>query len=315
MAIPRSTLVRRTTGLSLAAASALLASGCVSITANTPTQLDVVGDAKVVLDLCQDGVWGGGVPSKRSVPVMSNPCDINESGSSGLQAQVFLSYLIPDAASAPERLTASDGITGEFVQSPSDADALANGTTAPAGYRWVAYRSELVSPLAADASGPHAAKVTAQFGTADLSGAFNYAVIGSWRWASAAEEPGAYSPTRPVQCGPTYLVGMDYRAAPRPGAECVDTVSPESFSPERAGRVSADPTPSPVASPGPTPASRPVRRRCPRLAHPGSDDPEPDPDPTPEPDPTPGPTPAPTPEPTPVRARCSWTATRCGACR
>lgn len=285
MASPRSTVVRRTAGLSLAAASAFLASGCVSITASSSSQLDVVGDAQVVLDLCQDELWQGG-PTGR-VPI-SPGCPTTEYSSSGLDAQVFLTFLVPSGAGAPEQLTVSDGVTGQFVPSPSDTEALTYGQAAPDGYRWVSYRSTPVAPLAVGADAPRSGKVTAKFDVRTLAGTFDYGVMAAFRWASSAGDPGDFAPDRPVSCGSTGNYDMTDGQVPMPGTACVDSFAPQGFMPpESAGRISppAPPGPStPLPSPGPSPAPSP----------------EPSPDPTPEP--SPEPTPTTTPAPGTVRA-------------
>jgi hypothetical protein len=118
----------------------LILSGCVVITNESATQTEVVGPVELTAEACYSNDYSaffgpsGGCPNGNSdLPVSPVPF------------AVLVGYRVPDSAVAPGTVEDTGGGGLTFATDPSYTSELQRLLPAPAGQRWVGYRSDPVT--------------------------------------------------------------------------------------------------------------------------------------------------------------------------
>lgn len=222
----------------LLVASVVLA-GCFSITSQTTSQVNVVGDLVVTTELC----------ARLAAPVGDGTCESGLSQDTSGDNQFFIAHLVSDWVTAPATISAT-GTLGNltFSSSPDFAAAIGARLPAGAGQRWIAYASPRQPKLTA--STDYRMTTTSQLGVPSGSPSqLALATVTGWRIvrdgdagagvtalpidrAVACDEVDPDQTNRPAtSCGVSTLPALSRMAPRRPR-----TPTPSSSAPSRSRR-------------------------------------------------------------------------------
>src|SRR4051794_31378257 len=181
-------LRRALLALGIAGLMVFVLSGCFVITADSPSQQNLIGDVVVHTEACVSSVTS------------TDPCPNKGNSAEAYQTspgQLMLAYRVPDGYGAPTQVTSTSG-TPQLVMdaSPSYVQQLTNLAPPAAGEHWVGYLSQLLSPPPANQQyvfDTHFTRPPAQNGVPS-SLPFQYLTVIGGRSTSPTEFP----PTRAV---------------------------------------------------------------------------------------------------------------------
>jgi hypothetical protein len=189
---------------------ALFLAGCFSITNQTTTQVDGVGDLVVTTETCAQN------------PFPAGPCEAGFSQDATADSQNFVAYVIDDWLVAPATIS-WNGTLGSFTLARSDAfaNALAAKLSAGAGKRWVAYQSARMPRL--HASTEYRMTAVARFGVPNAApSTASLATATGWRMVrDAASGVTAMPIDRPINCAE-----VDPEATAQPATTCAFSILP-----------------------------------------------------------------------------------------
>jgi hypothetical protein len=191
-------------------------------------------------------------PSPTATPVVLDPAGrtlrkdpcIASDGGTTRPLTVFMSYLVPSAAEAPATLqtTGSRGTGTLTPTSAADSAQLTSGASAPAGYKWVSYRSPSILNLQSGESGLNGT-ITAHFKVDGLTGDFAYGQFVGWRWGTSDTTDTEFADTRAVSCGNPMAVPISTTLTNCDVAHAPDALLASAT--HRAGRDGSGPAPAP----------------------------------------------------------------------
>ncbi|HKN94474.1 MAG TPA: hypothetical protein VJU60_09090 [Thermoleophilaceae bacterium] len=203
--------------LGIAALMAFALSGCFVITADSPSQQNIIGDVVVHTEACVSDSTSG------------SPCgNLGNSGFAfgGEDGQFLLAYRVPNGYGAPAQVTSTSGTPALTMDaSPSYVQQLTSLAPPPAGDRWVGYISQAVTAPAADGQyvfDTHFTRPPAENGVPS-SLPFQYLTVVGGR-----DVDSTLLATRDVACGPDFtslITRFEEETSPDGGTACVDSPS------------------------------------------------------------------------------------------
>jgi hypothetical protein len=211
-------------------------SGCFVITADSPSQQNLIGDVVVHTEACL------------SSTTSTDPCGSNHGNSvadfndspPNPNGQLLVAYRVPDGYGAPSQVTSTSGSPALVLNaSPDYASQLTTLAPPPGGERWVGYMSdELTSPVSNTAYvfDTHFTRPPAQNGVPS-SVPFQYLTVLGSRVDTAPGPPPSFPSSRPLDCGTTFADLFDPSTPGgtggfQDGTMCIDspTVAPTATS-------------------------------------------------------------------------------------
>jgi hypothetical protein len=226
----RAIRLRVVVAAAVAVAIAAVLSGCVAITDETSSQLDIIGSVRLNTGVCLGSTLNS-CPRTNTTASEPNNGDM----------QFLVGYRIPSGASPPNTWTGTETSTGEtitFTRSASYSSELQRLSPAPSGQQWVGYLSSVHH---------HPGNATENFSfqtdfglvqgpePTPFKGPFLYRTVVGRRTVNPSGN-GSTPPQpadRPVSCGDS-LTGGDFdSSSPEFLTVCADSPSPEDISTNR----------------------------------------------------------------------------------
>jgi hypothetical protein len=175
-------------------------SGCFVITADSPSQLNTIGDVVVHTEAC--------ISSATSTDSCSNTGNsvsaINDTAGP-YDAQFFLAYRIPDGYGAPTQVTSTSGSPQMVLNASTDyASQLTTLAPPPAGEHWVGYMTDGLTTPALNTQyvfNTHFTRPPAQNGV-PASVPFQYLTVTGGREVNSTVD--TLHADRPLNCGTTF---------------------------------------------------------------------------------------------------------------
>jgi hypothetical protein len=231
MNIRRAVLVLGTAGV-----LAFVLSGCFVITADSPSQQNIIGDVVVHTEACTSDAT-----STASCPTQGNSAtSFNSSGTH--DGQVLLAYRVPDGYAAPAEVRSTSGSPQLVMQQSSGyTNQLTNLVPPPAGEHWVGYMSQpLTTPPVGQAYtfDTHFIRPPAQNGV-PASVPFSYLTVTGGR---ENNDSAAIPSTRPLDCGSVFadLLGTFPPSSGTTGGAADDTACIDSPVPATSTTLPSD---------------------------------------------------------------------------
>lgn len=163
--------IRRAVLVPVVLAASLVLAGCFSITGQSTSQVDVVGDLVVTTEMC----------TRTAPPLGSGTCEAGLGQDTNADNQFFVAHLVSDWVTAPATIQAS-GTLGALTltASPQFAAAVGAKLSPGAGRKWIAYASTRQPKLVAGTD--YRLTATARLGVpAGSASTMELATVTGWR--------------------------------------------------------------------------------------------------------------------------------------
>ncbi|MGZ6695409.1 MAG: COG1470 family protein [Solirubrobacteraceae bacterium] len=221
------------TGVAVIAVVAL--TGCLEITDQQSSQVDVIGPLRLTTTLCTTNGSLGNAPADPSSCTPASSTSTSPFGGSGGREQLLLAYLVPTTITPPATIALTT-VDGPQTMSPdfSYAAVVETANPAPAGEHWLGFRSALFDPRGStpSATDPGVVAAAADFGLPPASdgGPFASGPV-TYRVNFGERYPAAGNEDAPVQCYSTSTPPLTVaqrakaRRAIRRGARSVRSVA------------------------------------------------------------------------------------------
>jgi len=197
-------------------------SGCFVITADSPSQLNTIGDVVVHTEAC---ITSGSAPCTGEG---NSGWSFNDAGSP-VDGQFLIAYRVPDGYGAPTQITSTSGSPQLVLNAnPSYTSQLTTLAPPPAGEHWVGFMSDTVTTPPANGAyvfDTHFTRPPAQNG-APSNVPFQYLTVTGAREV-VSTTTGLHG-DRPLNCGSTFAELHGVPAGPPPSGPtdsttCIDS--------------------------------------------------------------------------------------------